>query len=80
MLWGTVAIIGSVVYLAGSLHNGWVPHDTGQLGQTAERILDGEMQHRDFDEPYNGGLGHLHALAFRLMGIHAESMRWIMLA
>ncbi len=80
VLWGAVAIIGSLVYLTSTLHNGWVPHDTGQLGQTAERILDGEMQHRDFDEPYTGGLGHMHALAFRLLGIHAESMRWVVLA
>ncbi len=80
LLWGTVAIVGSVVLLASSLHNGWVPHDTGQLGQTAQRILDGEMQHRDFDEPYTGALGHLNALAFRLTGIRAESMRWPLLA
>ncbi len=79
ILWGVIAVIASVVYLANSLHNGWVPHDTGQLGQTAERILDGEMQHRDFDEPYTGGLGHLHALAFRLTGIRAESLRWTLL-
>jgi hypothetical protein len=78
-LWGVVAVIGSVVYLATSLHNGWVPHDTGQLGQTAERVLNGEIQHRDFDEPYSGGLGHLHALVFRATGIRAEAMRWTLL-
>jgi len=52
---GALVVLGSVAYLAGSLHDGWVPHDTGQLGQTAERVLDGEMQHRDFDEPYTVG-------------------------
>jgi len=41
---GVLVVLGSVAYLAGSLHDGWVPHDTGQLGQTAERVLDGEMQ------------------------------------
>lgn len=79
-IWGLVAVLGSVVYLANALQSGWVPHDTGQLGQTAERILDGELQHRDFDEPYTGGLGHLHALAFRLIGIRAESLRWTVLS
>ena len=79
-LFGLLAVVGSVAYLAGSLHAGWVPHDTGQMGQTAERVLSGEMQHRDFDEPYTGGLGHLHALAFRLWGVRAESIRWMLLA
>ena len=76
---GVLVVLGSVAYLAGCLHDGWVPHDTGQLGQTAERVLSGEMQHRDFDEPYTGGLGYLHAMAFQLFGIRAESIRWMLL-
>ncbi len=76
---GVLTVMLSVLYLADTLHSGWVPHDTGQLGQTAERVLDGEMQHRDFDEPYTGGLGYLHAMAFRLLGVRAESMRWMLL-
>ncbi len=76
---GLTTVMVSVLYLAHTLHDGWVPHDTGQLGHTAERVYDGEMQHRDFDEPYTGGLGYLHAMAFRLLGIRAESMRWMLL-
>lgn len=76
-IWGMVAVLCSAVCLARSLQGGWVPHDTGQLGHTAERVLDGELQHRDFDEPYTGALGHLHALAFRFLGISAESMRTV---
>lgn len=74
-----MVVLGSVAYLGGVLHTGWVPHDTGQLGQTAERVLSGQMQHRDFDEPYTGGLGCLHALAFELLGVRAESIRWVLL-
>lgn len=67
-------------YAATTLDRGWVPHDTGQLGQTAERVLQGELQHRDFDEPYTGGLGCLNALAMELFGVRAESIRWMLFA
>ena len=77
---GPVTVVCCALYLAGTLHKGWIPHDTGQLGHTAERVLRGELQHRDFDEPYTGGLGYLHALAFRAWGVRAESMRWVLLA
>jgi hypothetical protein len=76
---GVVAVVISIAYAGISLDKGWVPHDTGQLGQTAERVLDGQMQHRDFDEPYTGGLGHVHALAFRLLGVRSESIRTVLL-
>ncbi len=79
--WALPALTVGVCLFLGwsSLHSGWVPHDMGQLGQTAERVLQGEVQHRDFDEPYTGGLGYLHSLSFRLWGVHAESMRWTLL-
>ena len=47
------------------LDRGWVPHDEGQFAQAADRILAGEMPHRDFDEMYTGGLSYLNAAAFR---------------
>src|SRR3989454_5257856 len=37
------------------LTRGWVPHDAGSLAQSAERVLAGELPHRDFDEIYTGG-------------------------
>ncbi|MEM7349697.1 MAG: hypothetical protein AAF657_02750, partial [Acidobacteriota bacterium] len=41
----------AVGYLATLADEGWIPHDEGMLGQCAERLLQGELPHRDFDEP-----------------------------
>lgn len=66
------------VYVGGFVDRGWVPHDEGMLGQNAERVLRGELPHRDFDESYTGGLTRLHALAFRLFGIRLLSLRVVL--
>jgi hypothetical protein len=59
---------------------GWVPHDAGALGQSAERVLAGELPHRDFDDVYTGGLTFLNALAFRLFGTTLVSPRLVLFA
>jgi hypothetical protein len=41
----------------------------------AERVLGGEVPHRDFDEPYTGLLTYVHALAFRIGGVHLPVLR-----
>jgi hypothetical protein len=64
-------------YMATHLKRGWVPHDEGTLGQSAERVLNGELPHRDFDD-YTGGLTFVHALAFREFGISSTSMRIVL--
>src|SRR5262245_50429123 len=64
----------SAVYMATHVKHGWMPHDEGTLGLSAERVLQGQMPHRDFDD-YTGGLTYLHALAFRVWGINSGSMR-----
>src|ERR1700745_2806410 len=69
----------SIGYMATHLKRGWVPHDEGTLGQSAERVLNGELPHRDFDD-YPGGLTFLHALAFREFGINSASMRIVLFA
>jgi len=69
----------SIGYMATHLKRGWVPHDEGTLGQSAERVLNGELPHRDFDD-YTGGLTFLHALAFREFGINSASMRIVLFA
>ena len=38
------------------LDQGWIPHDDGAFAQSAARVLDGELPHRDFVELYTGGL------------------------
>lgn len=47
---------------------GMIAHDEGQYGQSATRILAGELPHRDFHEMYSGGLSYWHALLFWLFG------------
>jgi hypothetical protein len=69
----------SIGYMASHLKRGWVPHDEGTLGQSAERVLNGELPHRDFDD-YTGGLTFVHALAFRELGINSASMRIVLFA
>ncbi len=70
----------AVGYLALSADRGWIPHDEGLLGQSAERVLSGELPHRDFDDTYTGGLAMLHAAAFRVLGVHLLALRWTLLA
>ncbi len=78
--WPLVCVwVVSLAYLATRSDHGWIPHDEGLLAQTAERVLQGQLPHRDFDDPYSGGLAMLHALAFGAFGRDLYSMR-IMLA
>lgn len=60
------------------LKRGWVPSDEGTLAESAQRILEGQLPHRDFHEGYTGGLGYLNAAAFRLFGTNLASMRYMM--
>ena len=78
MLFGMFVLLGCVTYAILSLDRGWIPHDEGQLGHTAERILRGELPHRDFVEPYTGGLGFLNAAVFTYFGASCEALRWTM--
>jgi len=71
--------LASGVYLYLRADRGWIPHDEGTLAQAAERVLEGQLPHRDFDDTYTGGLAMLHALAFKLFGIRLLSIRWMLL-
>lgn len=73
-----VVIVVSGIWGWLQLDKGWFPHDEGQLGQAAMRILDGELPHRDFDDMYTGGLSFLNALSFRMWGAHSGSMRMML--
>jgi 4-amino-4-deoxy-L-arabinose transferase-like glycosyltransferase len=75
-----VVLAISVAYVGRHLSRGWMPYDDGALAQSAERLLQGELPHRDFDEIYTGGLAYLNAGAFRLFGTNLWSMRLVLLA
>lgn len=74
-VWATAALLG---YL--TLRRGWLPHDAGVLGHASERVLAGELPHRDFYDTYTGGLAFLNAAAFRVLGVSVMSMRWVFFA
>lgn len=58
---------------------GWIPQDDGTLAHSAERVLAGELPHRDFDGLYTGGLTFLHAGVFYVLGERIISLRWLLL-
>ena len=71
-----VAILcGAGLYVAWLVDRGWIPHDDGMLAQAAERVLQGERPHVDFQDPYTGLLSYWNALAFRVFGIRLVSLR-----
>jgi hypothetical protein len=75
-----VVLVLSAVYVFWHLRRGWIPHDEGALAQSAERLLQGELPHRDFDDIYTGGLAYVDATAFRLFGTTLWSMRLALFA
>jgi hypothetical protein len=68
----------SALYMARELKRGLVPWDEGVLAESAERVLHGELPHRDYHEIYTGGLSYLNAAAFRLFGTNLASMRYML--
>jgi len=75
---GILSVVGGV-YLALHLRNGWIPWDAGSLALSAERVLMGELPHRDFPDLYTGGLTFLNAAAFRVLGVDLLSPRIVLL-
>jgi hypothetical protein len=69
----------TVAWLLPFVFRGWIPHDEGTLAQAAERVLQGELSHVDFDDPYAGGLAWLYAGAFLILGSRLASIRMVLL-
>src|SRR5687768_7826937 len=75
-----LTMLAAVAYVGWHLGRGWLAVDDGTLGHTAERVLLGELPHRDFDDVYTGGLAYLNAAAFRLVGTTLWTLRLVLLA
>lgn len=73
-----LVLLLSGLYMARELNRGWVPADEGTLAESADRVLRGDVPHRDFHEGYTGGLSYLNAAAFRVFGTNLASMRYMM--
>ena len=63
------------IYAGFHIGRGWAPSDDGTLSQSALRVMQGQLPHRDFAEIYTGGLSFIHALAFRAFGVNLMSLR-----
>lgn len=74
-----VLIVGGT-YVWGHLGRGWMPYDDGALAQSAERVIDGQLPHRDFIDVYTGGLAFMDAAAFRLLGTTLWTLRLVLFA
>jgi Dolichyl-phosphate-mannose-protein mannosyltransferase len=64
-----------VAYVATRVNRDWTPHDEGLLAQSAERLLAGQLPHRDFGDAYAGLLTAYHALAFAIGGHSLLTLR-----
>jgi hypothetical protein len=71
---------GSCAHLFHLLDHNWIPYDEGLLAQSAERVLLGQMPHRDFAEVYTGGLSYVNALGFQIFGLRLLSLRYLLFA
>jgi hypothetical protein len=74
-----LAWVVAVGYTAALLDRQWVADDEGLLAQTAQRVLAGEMPHRDFADVYTGGQSFWHAAAFFLGGSSLPVLRYALL-
>lgn len=75
-----VLCLASGVYASRFVTRGWIPHDEGTIGQSAERVMAGQLPHRDFDEVYTGGLTYLHAAAMQVIGTNLRAPRMLLFA
>lgn len=64
-------------YASQFIYRGWIPHDEGTIGQSAERVLTGELPHRDFEDVYTGGLTYLHAAGMKIFGVNLRAPRLV---
>jgi hypothetical protein len=78
-LWVGRCLAGaSILYLLPFVTRWWIPFDEGMIGQTADRVLHGQLPHVDFQEPYSGGLSWVYSLVFRFWGIDLAHVRWLL--
>lgn len=69
----------SCLDLLATLDRRWFPWDEGTLGQMAERVLHGQLPHRDFVDTYTGGLTFFDAGVFWVFGTDLLWLRVAML-
>jgi hypothetical protein len=73
-----IAWLASAAYVWARLDRDWFPWDEGTLAEPADRILRGELPHRDFVDAYTGALSYIHAAAFLVFGRELTSLRLVL--
>lgn len=73
LLVSSVLVAGALLALR--IDSGWWPHDDGSLAHSAQRVLGGELPHRDFVELYTGGLTFINAALFGVVGEDMLNLR-----
>jgi hypothetical protein len=77
---GLLLLVLVILYLVPFVGRGWIPHDEGTIAGDAVRLLDGELPHVQFQDPYTGGMTWLYAGLFRAFGIDLLTIRRALLA
>ncbi len=77
---GLLTVFLSLAYLLLFVRRGWVSHDEGMIGQSAERVLLGGIPHVDYEESYTGGLSWAYAAVFKAKGVDLVNPRWLLFA
>src|SRR5690349_17545701 len=62
------AILAVLAFQATRFDRFWIPIDEAVIAYPAERVLNGELPHRDFVVGYSGGFELLNATAMRVFG------------
>jgi hypothetical protein len=77
-IWLVLTLLLSAAYMYAWTNAGWLPEDDGVLAQSALRVMQGQLPHRDFAETYTGGLSYLNAEGFRILGVSLVTLRIVM--
>jgi hypothetical protein len=71
-----LVVMASTVVMIAYHNRFWAPADEGKFAHVAERMLLGEVLHRDVQDLHAGYVNFVNAAAFSLFGVRIVSMRY----
>src|SRR5215210_3316416 len=72
----TLVLIVSTILMIIFHNRFWAPPDEGNYAHVAERILSGQVLHRDVQDVHAGYVNFVNAGAFSIFGLKMVSMRY----